>query len=244
MPIKQRLMCKHEWTGPTLTLKPDVGEAFIVEEICVDNTTPTEFTRVLVDRVMLAYLSTYNMYVNQFWIGRDRGILTQLMRLLFDKGIFTGFPIAEGQEMTVDFTGSGSPYARVFYQVWDAADIKPQMENGTKALEYLHFNYGTNTDEATAATTATIDKCLSPIEFPDFPFGAIVPPKTEIDIIGFMVSPYRKAAYMGDCLRWLRFIKDREVLFDSDRLGFSMHWPTIPVAGYCRNLLPSGPAMN
>lgn len=220
MALKQRFMVKHQWSGVTLSLKPDSGQALLVESIEIDNTTPTEFTKVYIDRVMIAYLSTYNMYTNQFWIGRDQAKITTLMRTLFDKGIFKGFPVADGQELTIDYTGSGSPYVRVFYRIYDAEDINSEMENGSKAKEYLFYNYGTNTLQIDVDATGLIDKSLNPIEFPDFPYGAVVPAKTEIDIIGILIATHRKAAYVGDKMRWLKFTKEREVLFDPDRRGF------------------------
>jgi len=219
MAVKQRYMVKHGWNVSQLKLKADPGEAFLVEEIKVATTDPTEFTKVTIDRVTVAYLSTYNIYTNQFWFSKDMATPVQLMRELWNRGIFKGYPIAEGQEMIIDITGAGSPYVRAVYQVLEPGDIKADQENGSLAKEYLHFNYGTNSAQINDGASGKIDKCLTPVEFPDFPFGALVPPKMEIDILGILIGTYRKAAQFNQLLRWLKLVRGREVLFDEDRVG-------------------------
>jgi len=219
MAVKQRYMVKHGWNVSQLKLKADPGEAFLVEEIKVATTDPTEFTKVTIDRVTVAYLSTFNIYTNQFWFSKDMATPVQLMRELWNRGIFKGYPIAEGQEMIVDITGSGSPYVRMVYQVLEPGDIKADQENGSLAKEYLHFNYGTNSAQINAGASGKIDKCLTPVEFPDFPFGALVPPKMEIDILGILIGTYRKAVQFNQLLRWMKLVRGREVLFDEDRVG-------------------------
>jgi len=220
MAVKQRFMQKTGWNVNTLTLKADPGEAFLVEEIKVATTDPVEFTKVTIDRVTVAYLSTFNIYTNQFWFSEDMATPPNLLKRLWKDGVFKGFPIAEGQEMVIDITGSGSPYVRMNYQVLEPGDIKMDQENGSHAKEYLFFNYGTNSAQINDGAEGKIDKSLTPIEFPDFPYGALVPPKCEIEILGIMVGTYRKAVQFNQYLRWLKLQRGREVLFDEDRRGF------------------------
>jgi len=219
MAVKQPFMQKTGWNVSTLSLKPNPGEAFLVEEIKVAETSPTEFTKVLIDRVTVAYLSTFGITENQFWFSHDMAQVPNLFRRLWNDGVFKGYPISEGQEMIIDITGSGSPYVRANYQILEPGDIKPDQENGSLSKEYLHFNYGTNSAQINAGAEGKIDKCLTPIEFPDFPFGAIVPPKTEIDILGICIGTFRKGVQFNQLFRWLKIIKGREVLFDPDRRG-------------------------
>jgi len=219
MAVKQRIMQKTGWNVSTLSLKPESGKAYLVEEIKVATTNPTEFTKVTIDRVTVAYLSTYNIYTNQFWFSHDMAQFPNLLKVLLNQGVFKGFPVAEGQEMIIDITGSGSPYVRANYQILDPGDINAEMENGSNAKEYLFFNYGTNSLQIAAAGEGKIDKSLTPVEFPDFPFGATVPPKTQIDIIGICIGTYRKDTEFNNKIRWLKLVKGREVLFDEDRRG-------------------------
>jgi len=220
MAVKEPYMVKTGIGVDTLKLVADPGEAFLVKEIQVDNLANVEFAKVLIDRVTVAYLSAYDDKQNQFYFARDKSRFPNLMRYLFEKGIFPGFPVAEGQELTVDITGATNNNCRIIYQKMEPGDIKPDMPCGSEAKEYIFWNYGTNSSEIAANGSGLFDKCLTPKEFPDFPFGAVVPAKTQIEIIALLVGTHRKGTYVGDKYRYLKFMRGREVLFDEDRKGF------------------------
>jgi len=220
MALKQRFMQKTAWDIDKLILKADVGESFLIDQVKIATQTPNEFTRITIDRTTVAWLSTYNIYTNQFWFSHDLAQFPNLLEILRQKGDFKGFPVGEGQEFIIDMTGAVSKYSRVNYQIHDPGDMKPEMENGSACKEYLYFNYGTNSAEIATGKEGKIDKCLTPIEFPDFPFGAIVPSKKQIDIIGLCIGTFRKDTEFNNKFRWLKIMRGREVLFDEDRKGF------------------------
>lgn len=220
MAIKDPFMVKTKMSSDTLTLKADPGEAFIVEEINIDNLTNVEFAKLSIDRVTLAYFSAYDNKQNQFGFTRDAQAFPNLMRHLFDKGIFMGYPVKEGQELLLDVTGAANNNTRLTYSIHDPGDVTDELQNATGSKEYIFFNYGTNSAEITANGDGDFDECLTPVEFPDFPFGAVVPAKTQIEIIGLLIGTHRKGVYFGDKLRYLKMSKGREVLFDEDRTGF------------------------
>jgi len=220
MAIKQSFMVKTGMGKDTLSLKADPGESILVKEIGVDNLANVEFAKVSIDRVTLAYLSAYDDKQNQFYFSRESAAYPNLMSYLFDKGIFKGFPVKEGQEFTLDISGATSNNSRIIYEIHEAGDMTDEMQNATGAKEYMFWNYGTNSAEIAADGNGDFDKCLTPAEFPDFPFGDIVPAKTQIEIIGLLIGTHRKGTYFGDKLRYLKFSKGREVLFDEDRTGF------------------------
>lgn len=219
MAIKQPYMVKTGIDVDALTLRADPGEAFLVKEIGIEDTGPAEFTKVTVDRVTLAYLSTYQHSENQFWFSRDEGLIKNLMRHLFDLAVFPGFPVAEGQEMRIEADGEEGMNFKIVYETHDPADITPEMPCGSKAKEYIFWNYGTNTLEILAEASGMIDKCLTPKEFPDFPFGAVVPAKTKIELLALMLAGSRKSD--GTCNRntFMKLLRGREVLFDEDLRG-------------------------
>jgi len=66
-----------------------------------------------------------------------------------------------------------------------------------------------------------LDVSLSPAEFPDFPCGAVVQAKYQIDILGLFGMPVGNKIYGGDYIAstFVKLIKDREALFDEDRKG-------------------------
>lgn len=220
MAIKQPYMVKTKMASDTLTLSADPGEAFLIKGIEVDNLGNTEFAKLSVDRMTMAYLSVYDNKQNQFGFAKEATAFPNLLAFLGEKGIFKGYPIKEGQEFTLDITDATTKNSRIIYEVHDPEDITDEMENASGSNAYLHFNYGTNSAEIAIDGSGNFDSCLTPSEFPDFPFGEVVPAKTQIEIIGMLIGTHRKGVYFGDKCRYLKLSKGREVLFDEDRTGF------------------------
>lgn len=220
MPLKTPLLIKTAMASDTLTLRADPGQAFVVKECQIDNLSNVEFAKLSIDRITLAYLSCWDNKQNQFGFAREATAFPNLMATLGKLGIFPGYPVAEGQEFTLDITGATNNNSRIIYEEYDPGDISGDMHGGTLSPEYIHYNYGTNSAEIAIDADGDYDKCLTPSEFPDFPFGAVVPAKTQIEILGLLVGTHRKGVYHGDKLRYLKFSKGREVLFDEDRTGF------------------------
>jgi len=219
MAVKEALMVKTGMATDVLNLKADSGEAFIVEEINVDNLGNVEFAKVMIDRVTAMYLSAYDDKQNQFYFARDKAAFPNLMRFLYEKGLFTGIPVAEGQELSVDITGAANKNSRIIYRQVEPGDVTPELQNHIEGKEYLFFNYGTNAAAIPIGTYGLVNKSLTPKEFPDFPFGATVPPKHEVDLLAVMIGTHRKGAYFGDNIRYLKMTRDRKVYFDEDRAG-------------------------
>jgi len=220
MGLKNALMVKTAMGSDTLTLKADPGEAFLIKEVNIDNLTDVEFAKLSIDRVTIAYLSAWDNKQNQFGFAKEATAFPNLLSFLGEKGIFTGYPVKEGEEFKLDITGAANKNSRVSYEVYDPEDITDEMENAAGGNSYMHFNYGTNAVEIAIDGNGNFDKCLTPSEFPDFPFGAVVPAKTQIEILGVLIGTHRKGVYFGDKGRYLKLSKGREVLFDEDRTGF------------------------
>ena len=145
-----------------------------------------------------------------------------LLAYLRRKGLWTGWPVAEGETFLISGGKNTNGRQVVTYQIFDAEDQKPDSPNGSKAKEYLLINYGNcgGSIQATADNLYTTSK--NPAELPKFPFGKECPAKYEIDILGIAGSPF--ASRLNDntnysYTRFLKLIKDREVLFDEDREG-------------------------
>lgn len=219
MALKEGLMVKTAMASDKLELEAGVGEAFLIKEINIDNLGVIEFVKLSINRVTVGYLSVYDDKQNQFWFAAESAAPPNLLTFLMNKEIFGGYPVLEGQTFTLDMTGGTNKNARVTYEVYEPGDISPEMQNAVGSKEYLHFNYGTNSAEIAIDSNGNIDKSLNPSEFPDFPFGSVVPAKTQIEIIGMLIGTHRKSIYFGDKCRYLKISKGREVLFDSDRTG-------------------------
>lgn len=147
-----------------------------------------------------------------------------LLSFLGARGIFKGYPIAEGETMTISGMArtDEKSITLIIYEQWEPGDISPQQENGSKSPEYLLFNYGDTGAVVNIDGDSLYDNPVSPAEFPDFPWGKVVPANHEIDLLGICGSPRAP----GDNItahhtytEFIKLVKDREVLFDEDRNG-------------------------
>ena len=160
----------------------------------------------------------WNEAVQNVTGARQEALLTYLARI----GLWKGYPVAEGETLKITGVARSNAKQILIYEIHDAGDMTSEMENGSKAPVYTYLNYGNcgaaiNTNGDSLYTTS-----VSPVEFPSFPFGQVVPAKHEIEILGVCASPYApKENDDTDYIytRYLKFVKDREVLFDEDRNG-------------------------
>lgn len=149
-----------------------------------------------------------------------------VLAYLGEKGIFKGFPIAEGQTMTIEGIAQSASICTVLYEQWETGDVKPEQENGSLSSEYFFLNYGNCGGSIQATADNLYNTAKSPAEFPDFPFGKIVPANTTIDVIGIMASQFSPNENDGtnySNTKFLKLIRERETLFDEDRNGL-LHW--------------------
>lgn len=170
---------------------------------------------------------TYDEVQALMWSGFH--LNPTLLAYLGEKGIFKGFPIAEGQTFTIEGMKRADSITMIIYEIYDPEDISAEMENGSRSKEYLFLNYGNTGGNIVAPGDALYDNPVSPAEFPDFPYGKVVPAKYEIDIIGICGSPRCPgendgAAYIYT--KFIKFVKEREVLFDEDRNGILFWHPS------------------
>lgn len=149
-----------------------------------------------------------------------------ILDFLGKKGIFKGFPVAEGQEMIIEDAHGSSSIVTVMYEQWEPGDIKPDMENGSASKEYFFLNYGNCGGNVNVAGDSLYNTAKSPAEFPDFPFGKVVPAKHEISIHAILASTFSPNENDGTNYtntKFVKLVRDRETLFDEDRNGF-IHW--------------------
>lgn len=145
-------------------------------------------------------------------------------------GVFKGYPVAEGQKLTIIEDGSSTQQADVYveYEKYTPDDISPEMPNGSESTEYMFINYGQPSSALAVDTTTEIDNMISPAEFPRFPYESDVPAKTEIEIVSILASPVSVAgdsSNYGIRTKYLKLQREREVMFDEDRNGL-LFWQT------------------
>lgn len=152
-----------------------------------------------------------------------------LLALLIQWHLLAGYPIAVGETFKLTGAAQANAIQVVTYEIYDEEDMKAEMANGSRALEYIFLNYGNTGAAITAPGTHLYDTTLNPGEFADFPFGKVVPAKTEIDLVAILASDFAPSENDGSdsqYTQYLKMIADRETLFDEDRNGLLLLGPS------------------
>lgn len=148
-----------------------------------------------------------------------------ILKLLAAKGLFLGYPIATGQKLLIEGAKQSGAVQVVIYEVHDEPDMTKDMPNGSESAEYLFLNYGNAGGNINANGDTLINTPKTTKEFPAFPFGDDVPSNKIIDIIGVCASDFAPKENDGtDSIytKYLKLMRDQEVLFDEDRNGLLM----------------------
>lgn len=144
-----------------------------------------------------------------------------ILSLLAAKGLFNGYPIAEGQTMAFSGVAQSGALQVVIYEEYEGGDIKATDPCGSDADEYVFINYGRIAAAATTVGDKQYSVIQSPAEFPDFPFGKTVDAKTQIELFGMLLSDavdYRSATdYV--VTQYLKMFRGKTILFDADKNG-------------------------
>jgi len=165
-----------------------------------------------------------------------------VLKYLGGLDIFKGFPIAEGQELSLDAAKDANTIQQVVYEQWEPGDIKPDQENGSLSKEYLFLNYGNCGGNVNVSGDSLYNTPKTPAEFPDFPFGKVVPAKHEISILGILASSFAPQENDGTnyCqTKYIKLVRDRETLFDEDRNGL-LFWARNATADGGQDMIGEG----
>lgn len=223
MALKEPYMCKENYTAATasLSVTAKVGESLKIVGLQVGALHSGGFCECLIDRLSVGFWYIGDINANHLEQCGVTNVLPNLFSRLQQKGIFTGYPVAEGETFEIKPAVAGADIVgAILYEIYDAEDMKAEMPGGSKSPEYMFVNYGTNTAQIDAGTYGALDKSRNPSEYPSFPFGDIVPAGNEIDIHGVLLKTW--GGYVddtADTMRFLKLIHEREVLFNEDRRG-------------------------
>lgn len=214
-----------------LTLEPDTGRSILVKDIL----TCPEANRWL--SVKIAKTQVGYFRIDTADLGSHLSDITALesatlpteavprlsiLRQMEYAGIFEGYPIAEGEKMVLTHDDAGNLGNTVIvYEEYDAGDITSSMQNGTEADEYIYINYGRHTTAPAATGSFVYDNQITPVEFPEFPFGKVVPANKEISVMALLASDRGIVDGFDDGLSTTYYAlkKGRETLFDEDLNG-------------------------
>lgn len=145
-----------------------------------------------------------------------------ILEYLAKLGLFSGYPVATGETFKLSGASQANAIQVVQYEIHEGEDMKPESENGSMSKEYLFMNYGRPAAAIVNSVDTLYDTVQSPAEFPAFPYGKVVPAKSEIDLLAIFASDISETdAALADYTysKYLKLVYQRSVLFDEDRNG-------------------------
>lgn len=223
MPLREPFMVKENFDAATATLSitAKVGESLRIKELRIGALAAHGFCECFIDRLSIGFFYIGNIDSNHLEQCSEADALPNLFQRLQQLGIFNGYPIAEGETFEIRPAVAGATIiGAIFYEVWDAADVKPEEDCGSKSDSFTFINYGTNAAQIAAGAYGRLDKSRNPAEYPAFPFGDVVPAGYEIDILGILLKDWGgDVDDTANTMRYLRLTKDRRVLWSDDRRG-------------------------
>jgi len=204
-------------------LEADSGESFLVKAIfnALPTTQTDTFLTFKIDNVTVGFYRCVGKSGNHLGGASASTVGRNLMRFLVDRGLPFSLPIAEGQKLNIS-RPAGTGKIIVLYDRYDAGDIRADMPNGTDSKIYGFLQYLRETTARQTDGDMALDVSITPAEFPDFPAGKAVPARMSIKLHGIAGCPYADftSGDNGFYTKYLKLIREREVLFDEDREGF------------------------
>jgi hypothetical protein len=218
--LRQANMIKRITASGGGDLEAKAGTSLLVRRIECIPSTNDDYLTLSVDRVTTAYFRVKGKSGNHLSCNRVDYLKRNLMAFLTARGVNVSIPVAEGQTFNVSrYAEAGN--VMIVYDLHDAADIKATDPNGTESNILTYLQYASIGVTPTASGDAKLDTALTPAEFPDFPCGKVVEARHTVEMLGVTGCPFvnAEAGPAGWATTFMKFIKDREVLFDEDRNG-------------------------
>jgi len=201
-------------------LEAKAGTSLRIKRIeCIPSTNDTYLT-VRVDRVTTAYFRVKGKAGNHLSTNRVDYLKNNLMEFLTKHGVNVTIPVAEGQTLSVSrYAEAGNVI--IVYDKFSAGDILATDPNGSDSNILTFLQYASIGTTPTATGDHKLDTALTPSEFPDFPCGKVVEARHTVELLGVAGCPFvnAEAGPANWATSFMKFIKDREVLFDEDRNG-------------------------
>ena len=211
------------------TLTPPTGQSYLVKDIEVFNNNANYLkfynNKTTVGFWRLAGTAGGHLYPADMYTQRPN-----LMHKLYLDNIFTGYPVVQGENFIMN-TDTGTVNAiAVFFDVYDASDLTPTKTNGSQSNEYQFVQY-LRASTVTSNNASLYDTQVTPAEFPAFPANAsVVPAGYTMTLYGIAGTPVSRSAGVnktGQYTQYLKFMRERTILFDPTKNGLSFYQPLI-----------------
>jgi len=220
MALKEQYMEYSKEGVTSIELEAETGKSLLVKYFGIGNATAKWFD-VFIEKTRIMRFGHNIAVGSHILYEKKEPKVSPLLKYLLTRGIFLGFPVAEGETFVLQTVDGTAFDGTIYYEIWDAGDKTPDMENGSKATTYLYLSYG-GIGASSVAGENVLKKSYLPPEFPNFPYGVVVPAKTEIDVLGILATDVGSATAIAGQYAYtnrLKFIREREVLFDELKEG-------------------------
>lgn len=201
-------------------LEAKAGESLRVTRIeCIPSSSDTYLT-VRVDRVTTAFYRVKGKSGNHLGTNHVDYLKRNIMEFLARMGVNVTIPVAEGQTLNISrYAEAGN--VMVIYDRYSAGDVLATDPNGSESNSITFLQYAKIGTTPAASGDHKLDTAITPSEFPDFPCGKVVEARHKVDLLGVAGCPFNNAdtGPKGFATTFMKFVKNREVMFDNDRNG-------------------------
>ncbi|MBA7642989.1 hypothetical protein ES703_50699 [subsurface metagenome] len=228
---------KTQLGNTDLELEAKTGQGLIIKNIQIFNPASSYIT-VSISKTTVGYFRVGGLLGSHlsFHIGSvyepvfdtftGRINQTTLLEYLSKRGLFTGYPVASGEKFLITGAKQADAIQCVEYELYEEGDITPEMDNGSKSTSYFYINYGRSAATINVETDVLLNITNNPKEFPDFPYGNIVPAGRNIELHGILASDVKPKTWFPanrTYTQFLKFMQGKVFLFDEDRQGLLYH---------------------
>lgn len=213
-----------------------VGESWLIKNVILRNASAAANTRVMfiINEATPFWWEDYYTYGS--FMQTLKGMITggSLMSYLFGKGLFRGVPVGEGQRVSISPINALNNQAYSVIDVFDAGDKKPTDPNGSDSAEVDFLVSYIISGTTFASGDNWLKQLMSGLTIFEVEGNDLrAPVNKEITLYGFMTRDVRKVSGTDaneQNSTYLKFVKNREVLYANDVNGIPMKGDITKVA--------------
>jgi hypothetical protein len=222
MVMTESFMVKTVEGNTDLELEAIGEKSLLIKGIIVFNPAD-DYVYSRVEKTVTGYFRAGGVLGNHLATLKEDAYRKTMLGLLYELGLWRGIPVAQGEKFSLSGIAQAGAIQIVIYEEHEAGDIVSTMPNGRAAISYDYINYGRLSAVADGENIYDVQK--SPIEYPNFPYDALVPSKSQITVFGILASDIAKESGGGaneHISKYLKLVRGRKTLWDEDLHGMPM----------------------
>lgn len=202
------------------TLTAPANRSYRIRDIHVSSPS-SEYAQITVDKTTVAYYRVGGGTLGNhlpFQITDEENVT--LYRWCLEFLGFHPIPVASGQTLMITGVHDSDSKVTVEYDEYNAGDVLATETNGSQANRFQFINYGRySTTLANGENRYSVQQTTR--QYPAFPFGELVPAKTNVKLIGILASDVSKdgSGTNKQYSTYVKLVRGRKTLFDDDLNG-------------------------